>query len=220
MKCIKKFHLCDGVDHCGDNSDELKSRCSYLRSGDKITLKNNYFKRYLNGANCVSKSTCFRVLPKTSTCGGNELEGSEWRTCSNQVFTIYKKGAETGEGIHNGDTIAIKIGKSGMNYWLACSRSDYAGYGSSCSDYNTCTWIHFKMYVLGMDDGCSGDVRSSCTGKLINKEDHVYLAYVHNYGRWLTSYKNESVGTLPCPSSYKPEDWNSCSWESWILNIQ
>lgn len=219
-KCISRSQLCDGVIHCRDSSDESRAHCSYLRSGDKIALKSNRFRTYMNGGNCGSSSSCARLLPKSSSCGGSSMTGSEWSTCSNQVFTIWKKMGKHGEPIRFGDTVAIQIGKPGVNYWLSCNRADSKCYGTSCTNYNNCKWIHFKIFAWGRQGGCSGTISESCRGKTIDQGSQLYLAFLPKRGKWLTSAVG-SVEAYPCPGQHLNQDrYKACTWERWILNIQ
>lgn len=129
--CIDLSKVCDGTTDCAIDADEAKGRCNYLRSGDRIALRNlaSSFDwlsvrntDYLNTPHLRYGRAFLDRCIKT-----NQVLESEWRECNGNSMLIYgsHNNARIGQSIRYGDRIAMYYRKTHSQFrWFRCY-SDY-----------------------------------------------------------------------------------------------
>ena len=221
-KCISKSLICDGNNDCGNKDDESRYRCpNYIRSGDWIALKSNA--KTNQWLSCYCTVNCGVDRCKLRGCPGSQMTGSDWNSCSSEVFVLYLTDYGNGDPVRSGDRIALYYRAS---HWLSCWGSGRVcptrscpGHGSwDSTDTRQCPGEMFRIYSPERQGRCSSDTRKSCRGKPIQKGDNVFIQYspMHGTSYWL-SEDDKDIRTRTCPGIYINKDDRRCISESWNI---
>lgn len=220
-KCISLSRVCDGNDDCLDAADESKSRCKYLRSGDRIALRNMaYSQEWLSVqyTDAVQASLYYGRAYLNHCIKGDHVTSSEWNSCAGQSLLIYGnyQNGKKGKAIRFGDKIAMYYRKTNYHYrWFIC-------YPTYCMTY-TCP-KKAGSFTFGPNGGCDEyefyiiNYNDKLSREPVKAGDVITIA--NNRGSIKGNGYNRNINTDDCTVNRALDDRIECNANAWQIFIK